>query len=96
MYAKLIFLKKEDENDFDIVLAKFEVHFIQKNIIYEKAKLHSSAQQPGESITTFANALYELAECRDLSKKNEEINDTFVIGQDKRLHWLAMFSMSNI
>lgn len=63
VFKTIAFLKKENENDFDTVLANFKDHFILKtNVTYGMAKFHLRAHHPGETVTTFARALYELAE----------------------------------
>lgn len=63
VFKTIPLLKKENENDFDTILAKFKDHFILKTYVaYEMAKFHSRAHHPGETVTTFARALYELAE----------------------------------
>ena len=44
IYKTITFSKKEVENDYDTVVAKFVAHFIpKKNITHEKAKFHTSA-----------------------------------------------------
>ena len=43
---------------YDVVMAKFDEHFIPKrNVIYERAKFHSRAQLSGESVEAFVAAL---------------------------------------
>ena len=40
----VIFSEKEDENDFEMVMTKFQAHFMPKNTIHEKAMFYLSAQ----------------------------------------------------
>ena len=70
------FWKKEDENDFETVMIKFEPHSLpKKNTSHKKAMFHLSAQCPGECVTIFVRALYELADGCNFTNKNEEIKD---------------------
>ena len=63
VYKTITYSKKEDENDFNATLAKYEAHFIPKmHIIHVKAKFNLRVQHTRESVTTFARALFELTE----------------------------------
>ena len=44
IYKTIAFTKKEDEFDFDSVIAKFEADFISKKFIYENPKFYSRAK----------------------------------------------------
>ena len=45
------FPKKEDKNFFEIVMIKFEDHFMLKNTTYEKVMFHFRAQRLGQCDT---------------------------------------------
>ena len=79
-------LAKDEKKDYDIVLEKFEKHFIPKrNIIYERAKFNSRTQQEGESIEEFITCLYSLAEFCEYGNLHEEmIRDRIVVGVGDR------------
>lgn len=76
-----------EEEDFDQVLKRFDVHFVPKrNVIFERARFHSRTQEAGESVEQYIRHLYELAAHCDFHEKEEEIRDRLVIGiKDKDL-----------
>ncbi|MES9880615.1 MAG: hypothetical protein ABW185_07010 [Sedimenticola sp.] len=81
-------LTGDDAKNFDMVLDKFDGHFIPKrNIIHERAKFHQRHQHKGEPVEAFVRNLYELAEhCDFKDTKPEQIRDRIVIGLlDKEL-----------
>lgn len=58
----------------DPVLANFDTHFVPKrNVIYERAKFHSTVQQPGESVKAFVRQLYKQHSGARLLNKNTKI-----------------------
>ena len=75
---------KEDENDYETVLKKFDGHFVpRRNLIHERGEFYMRSQHPGEGVEQFLRSLYELCEhCEfePLAKKKEEIRDRFVFG----------------
>lgn len=74
-------LTREQEHDFDVVLQKFEEHFIPKiNVIYERSKFYTRNQSQGESVEEFVRALYQLSENCRFHDRNEMIRDRIVIG----------------
>ena len=55
------------------LMIKFEAYFIsKKNTTYEKAMFHLRAQRPGEYVTTFVRALYELADDCTFANKTKK------------------------
>ena len=49
---------EEEEDDFDVVLAKFDAYFIPKrNVIHERACFYQRVQRAGEKVETFIRAL---------------------------------------
>ena len=53
----------EEEDDFDVVMAKFDDYFIPKrNVIHERACFYQRVQRAGEKVETLIRALYELSE----------------------------------
>ncbi|KAL6490170.1 hypothetical protein MHYP_G00005150 [Metynnis hypsauchen] len=88
IFKAFTFTNATDANEYDVVMAKFDEHFIPKrNVIYERAKFHSRVQQPGESVEAFVRQLYELAENCDFGAlKEEQMRDRIVIGiRDKQV-----------
>ena len=68
-------------NVFDIVLRKFDEHFIpSRNIIHERSKFHRRNQLDSETIEQYVRALYELAAHCDFRDKDETIRDRIVLG----------------
>ncbi|KAK0156179.1 hypothetical protein N1851_000550 [Merluccius polli] len=72
----------DEEDDFDVVLAKFDEYFVpRRNVIHERACFHQRLQRPGEKAETFIRALYELSEHCDFGASREEnIRDRIVVG----------------
>ena len=69
------------EDNFDIVLKKFNSYFMpQLNVIHERAKFHSRVQHSDESMEQYISALYELAANCQFSDKDETIRDRLVLG----------------
>ncbi|KAK0145682.1 hypothetical protein N1851_015401 [Merluccius polli] len=88
IFKSFTFNNATDGDKYNIVMAKFDEHFIPKrNVIYERAKFHSSSQLPGESVEAFVRQLYELAENCDFgAQKDEQKRDRIVIGiRDKQV-----------
>ncbi|KAL9963006.1 hypothetical protein ACROYT_G032167 [Oculina patagonica] len=71
-----------DEKKYNVVLNKFEEHFVQKrNIIHERACFHRQLQKDGETVEAFIRNLYELAEhCEFGLQRDDQIRDRIVIG----------------
>ncbi|KAL6482203.1 hypothetical protein MHYP_G00102830 [Metynnis hypsauchen] len=88
IFKAFTFINATDADEYDVVMAKFDEHFIPKrNVIYERVKFHSRVQQPGESVEAFVRQLYELAENCDFGAlKEEQMRDRIVIGiRDKQV-----------
>ncbi|GBO32108.1 hypothetical protein AVEN_189602-1 [Araneus ventricosus] len=81
-------LSETEQDDFDIVLKKFNDHFVvKKNTIFERAQFNKRVQLDGESVNTFITALYTLSEHCDYGVLHDElIRDRIVVGiRDKNL-----------
>ena len=70
------------EFDCDVVLEKFNEHFVPKrNVIHDRACFHKRIQRAGETVEAFVRSLYELAQhCEFGNSKDEQIRDRIVIG----------------
>ncbi|XP_038162072.1 uncharacterized protein LOC119797180 [Cyprinodon tularosa] len=78
----------ENEDQFDVVMAKFDAYFIpRRNVIHERACFNQRVQHVGERAETFIRALYELSEhCEFGANREEHIRDRIVVGiSDKEL-----------
>ena len=54
-------LAEGDDAKIDVILAKFNEHFVLKrNIIHERAHFHQSNQNQRETVESFVRSLYEL------------------------------------
>ena len=88
MFKSFTFATAGDSDQYDVVMAKFDEHFIPKRIvIYERAKFHSRVQLPSESVEALVRQLYELAENCDFgAQKDEQMRDRIAIGiRDKQV-----------
>lgn len=70
------------EYDFNIVIGKFDEHFVPKrNVIHERACFHKRSQRAGETVEAFVLSLCELAQhCEFGAGKDEQIRNRIVIG----------------
>lgn len=82
VFRSFTFTEEGQENNFDVVLAKFDEYFVpRRNVIHERACFHQRLQRPGEKAETFIRALYELSEHCDFGANREEnIRDRIVVG----------------
>ncbi|GBL82434.1 Uncharacterized protein K02A2.6 [Araneus ventricosus] len=81
-------LSETEQDDFDIVLKKFNDHFVvKKNTIFERAQFNKRVQLDGESVNAFITALYTLSErCEYGVLHDELIRDRIVADiRDKNL-----------
>ena len=57
----LMSLSQEDAADYDIVIQRFDQHFLEKrNVIYERARFNQRRQNEGETVDTVITALTNL------------------------------------
>lgn len=67
---------KNEVNESNSILIKFDVYFIrQRNIIHEPAKFHCRVQKSVKSIEILIRMLHKLAGYREFPEKNDKIND---------------------
>jgi len=73
---------REDTSTYDEVRDKFNTYFgVSRNTIVDRAKFNRRVQQPGESINSFIQDLYKIAEnCSYGQIKEELIRDRIVVG----------------
>ena len=74
-------LSDEDQKKYDIVLEKFQGHFMKwRNVIYEWMKFNWRIKQEGESVESFIIDLYTLSEmCNYRGLTNEIIRNRIVV-----------------
>ena len=72
-------LSEEELKKYEMVVAKFQKHFISsRNVIFERAKFNSQKQKEGENVDS---ALYELAEHYGFGSLHDKlICDRIVVG----------------
>lgn len=75
-------LSDKDKAKYDLVVVKFEAHFVKKkNVIFEKAKFNQHKQEEGKPVDDFVTSLYCLSEhCRYGDLRDEMIHDRIVVG----------------
>lgn len=75
-------LSAADQTKFNLILEKFDGHFIpKKNIVYERTKFNQCVQSPGENFEDFLINLYTLVETCDYGiLKEEMVRDRIVSG----------------
>lgn len=74
-------LSEEDRKSYVIVKAKFDNYFVQRHIIFERAKFNHRKQGEGESVEAFITDLYALAEhCGYGALYDEMIRDRIIVG----------------
>lgn len=67
-------MTQEELNDYDIVKAKFDTHFIPRvDVIFERAKFNSRKQELDEPVEVFITALHRLADTCDYGPLRDEL-----------------------
>ena len=82
IFDTFTYAAETDRDRLDVVLEKFNVHFVPKtNVIHERAVFYQRFQRQGETVEAFIRALYELAtNCSFGALKDEQIRDRLVVG----------------
>jgi hypothetical protein len=82
IHASFTYEDGESENNFSLVMSKFDTHFVvRKNIIYERAKFNTRRQELKETADQFIIALHTLADrCAFGDLREELIRDRLVVG----------------
>ena len=81
-------LSREDGKKYDVVIKRFEDHFIvKKNKRYERSNFNQCAQDENESAESFIIAVHKLAETCEYGDLREElICDRIIAGiRDQKL-----------
>ena len=75
-------LSDKDQKKYDVVLGKFQGHFVKwRNVIYKRMKFNQRIQREGESVESFITDLYALSEtCNYGGLTSEMIRDRNVVG----------------
>ena len=75
-------LPEEDKSKFNVVVEKFDAHFVKKrNVIFERAKFNQRRQEEGKPVDDFVTSLYCLLEhCRYGNLRDEMIRDRIFMG----------------
>ena len=62
IFASFTFTAAADKDDPDIVMGKFDAHFVPKrNVIFERAKYKRRSQTDGESIEAYVRSLFVMS-----------------------------------
>ncbi len=77
-----VYAKETDAEKYNIVMAKFDAHFVpRRNVIHERYLFNTRNQRNGETAEEFITALHALAEtCEFDSFKEQLIRDRIVVG----------------
>ena len=77
-----VFYLDGNDTKFDMILAKFDEHFVPKqNISHKQASFHQRIQKQGKTVKLFIQSLYELSKHCDFGDShNQQIRDRIVIG----------------
>ena len=74
-------LTADDAKKYDVVLNKFEAHFVVKrNVVFERAQFNIRRQEQGESMEAFITALHKLAETCEFGALREELIRDRIVG----------------
>ena len=82
VFSSFRFAEERDKANFDIVIGKFDTHFVpHTNIIHERSICNISTQNSGESMEAFVRSLYDLPQnCDYGAGKEDMIRDRPVVG----------------
>ena len=87
IYNSFQFADGEDRDDHDLVLRKFDAHFVPTvNTIHERANFRKRFQSASENVETYLRALYEMSATCGFAEgtKDNEIRDQLVVGISDR------------
>ena len=82
IFQTFTFNNEGDKDNYNIVLGKFDKHFVPKrNAVHARAILHKHDQLPGDSVEQYMRCLHELIEhCDYGTDKHDHIRDRMAVG----------------
>ena len=81
VFKTFTFNNAADANKYELVLQKFNDHFVPRtNILHERTKFYNRYQKVGESVEQFHRSLHDLASTCSFENLEEAVRDRLVIG----------------
>ena len=81
VFKTFTFNNAADANKYELVLQKFNDHFLPRtDILHERAKFYNRHQKVGESVEQFHRSLHDLASTCSFENLEEAVRDRLVIG----------------